>query len=193
MVVFINGKPEKKEYRKYKITSGSKDDYHTMKEVIYRRYFRVLHDKLEKPDVIIVDGGVAQVNAAKEVIDSLYLNIPVLGLKKNDKHTTTALISSDNEYEIDKMSDLFHLLTRMQDEVHRFTINYHKDIRSSGALSSILDNIEGIGEKRKKILLKKYKTITKLKELSKEELSRDLPLNIAENLFNFLNEYKKEK
>lgn len=192
MVVFINGKPDKKEYRKYKITSGSKDDYHTMQEVIYRRYYRVLHDKLEKPDLIIVDGGIIQVNAAKEVLDSLYLDIPVLGLKKNDKHTTTALISQDKEYEIDKTSDVFHLLTRIQDEVHRFTINYHKEIRSKGSLSSILDNVPGVGEKRKNELLKKYKTITKLKSLSKEELENDLPSSVALELYNFLQEYQKD-
>lgn len=192
MVVFINGKPDKKEYRKYKITSGSKDDYHTMQEVIYRRYYRVLHDKLEKPDLIIVDGGIIQVNAAKEVLDSLYLDIPVLGLKKNDKHTTTALISQDKEYEIDKTSDVFHLLTRIQDEVHRFTINYHKEIRSKGSLSSILNNVPGVGEKRKNELLKKYKTITKLKSLSKEELGNDLPSSVALELYNFLQEYQKD-
>lgn len=189
MVVFTNGKPDKKEYRKYKITSGSKDDYHTMQEVIYRRYYRVLHDKLPKPDLIIVDGGIIQVNAAKEVLNSLYLDIPVLGLKKNDKHTTTALIDNEKEYKIDKTSDVFHLLTRMQDEVHRYTINYHKEIRSKGSLSSILDNVPGIGDKRKMELLKKYKTITKLKSLTKEELEKDLPKEIANNLYEFL---KKE-
>ena len=192
MVVFINGKPAKKEYRKYKINSNSKDDYHTMKEVIYRRYFKLLHEKLEKPDLILVDGGIAQLNAAKEVLDSLYLDIPVLGLKKNDKHTTTALISYDSEYEIDKTSDVFHLLTRIQDEVHRFTINYHKDIRSKGSLSSILDTVDGIGDKRKKVLLKKYKTITKLKELSLEQLDEDLPSNVASDLYEFLKQYKKD-
>ena len=193
MVVFTNGKPDKKEYRKYKITSGSKDDYHTMQEVIYRRYYRVLHDKLEKPDLILVDGGIIQVNAAKEILDSLYLDIPVLGLKKNDKHITTALISNEKEYEIDKTSDVFHLLTRIQDEVHRYTINYHKDIRSKGSLSSILDNIAGIGDKRKKELLKKYKTITKLSSLSKEDLEKDLPKKVANDLYEFLKNYKKEE
>lgn len=191
MVVFTNGKPDKKEYRKYKINSGSKDDYHTMQEVIYRRYYRVLHDKLERPDLIIVDGGIIQVNAAKEILDSLYLDIPVVGLKKNDKHTTTALISSEKEFEIDKTSDLFHLLTRIQDEVHRYTITYHKDIRSKGSLSSILDNVPGIGTKRKKELLKKYKTITKLKSLSKEELETDLPEKVAGDLYEFLRGYEK--
>lgn len=191
MVVFTNGKPDKKEYRKYKINSGSKDDYHTMQEVIYRRYYRVLHDKLERPDLIIVDGGIIQVNAAKEILDSLYLDIPVVGLKKNDKHTTTALISSEKEFEIDKTSDLFHLLTRIQDEVHRYTITYHKGIRSKGSLSSILDNVPGIGTKRKKELLKKYKTITKLKSLSKEELETDLPEKVAGDLYEFLRGYEK--
>ena len=183
MVVFENGKPNKNEYRKYKITSGSKDDYHTMQEV----YYRVLHDKLVKPDVIIVDGGIVQINATKEVLDSLYLDIPVFGLKKNDKHKTATLISSDREYDIDKTSDVFHLLNRIQDEVHRFTITYHKDIRSKGSLSSILDNVPGIGVVRKKELLKKYKTITKLKSLSKKELEEILPSNVADNLLSFLN------
>ena len=192
MVVFINGKPDKKEYRKYKITSGSKDDYHTMKEVLYRRYYRVLHDNLQKPDLIIVDGGTIQINAAKEIINSLYLDIPIVGLKKNDKHKTTALIYNDKEYEIDKTSDVFHLLTRIQDEVHRYTINYHKDIRSKGSLSSVLDEVPGIGLKRKKELLKKYKTISKLNLLTKEELEKDLPSLVAENLYNFLKEYKKD-
>lgn len=192
MVVFTNGKPDKKEYRKYKIDSGSKDDYHTMQEVIYRRYYRVLHERLEKPDLIIVDGGIIQVNAAKEVLDSLYLDIPVVGLKKNDKHTTTALIDQEREYELDKTSDVFHLLTRIQDEVHRYTISYHKDIRSKGSLSSVLDNVPGIGGVRKKELLKKYKTITKLKSLTKEDLEKDLPSKVADDLYQFLKEYKKD-
>ncbi len=189
MVVYTNGKPDKKEYRKYKITSGSKDDYHTMKEVIYRRYYKVLHDNLVRPDLILVDGGLIEVNAAKEVLDSLYLDIPVLGLKKNDKHNTNALISADKEYEIDKTSDVFHLLTRMQDEVHRFTITYHKDIRSKGSLSSVLDNVPGIGKTRKNILLKKYKTITKLKSLTIDELESVIPKKEAKNLYEFLKNY----
>ena len=192
MVVFNSGKPDKKEYRKYKINSGSKDDYHTMQEVIYRRYYRVLHDGLEKPDLIIVDGGIIQVNAAKEILDNLYLDIPVLGLKKNEKHTTTALIDQEREYEIDKTSDVFHLLTRIQDEVHRYTISYHKDIRSKGSLSSVLDNVPGIGNVRKKELLKKYKTITRLKALTLDDLKKDLPEKVATERFTFLKEYKKD-
>ena len=192
MVVFTNGRPDKKEYRKYKINSGSKDDYHTMQEVIYRRYYRVLHDKLEKPDLIIVDGGIIQINAAKEILDSLYLDIPVICLKKNDKHRTTALLTQDMEYEIDKTSDIFHLLTRMQDEVHRYTINYHKEIRSKGSLSSVLDNVPGIGSERKKMLLRKYKTITKLKSLTIDELKECLPDKVAKDLHEFLKEDEKD-
>lgn len=192
MVVFKKGKPDKKEYRKYKIVSEVKDDYHMMKEVIYRRYFKVLHEKLEKPDLIIVDGGIVQINAAKKIINSLYLDIPIVGLKKNDKHKTTALMYNDKEYLIDNTSDLFHYLTRMQDEVHRFTINYHKEIRSRGSLSSILDNVPKIGEKRKKELLKKYKTITALKKLTKEELEEILPSDAASNLISFLKNYKSD-
>ena len=154
-----------------------------MREVIYRRYFRVLKDKLVKPDLIIVDGGLGQLNVARNVIKELNLNIPTVGLKKDDKHATASLLGLDpiKEIEIDKKSDLFLLLTRMQDEVHNFTISYHKQIRSKGAISSILDNIEGIEEKRRKELLKKYKSITKMKEASIEELEEILPDKVAIN------------
>ena len=192
MVVFIDGKPYKNEYRKFKITNDKNDDYGTMKEVIYRRYFRVLKDKLTKPDLIIVDGGIGQVKVAREVIDSLNMNIPVVGLKKNDKHNTSELVGNDpiEIINIDKKSNLFLLLTKMQDEVHNYTISYHKQIRSKGALSSILDNIDGIGEKRKKELLKKYKSINKMKEATKEELEEILPSNVASNFYEFLKEYE---
>lgn len=190
MVVFQNGKPNKNEYRKFKITNDVNDDYGTMKEVIYRRYFRVLKDNLVKPDLIIVDGGIGQINVAKEVIDSLNLKIPVVGLKKDDRHTTNSLITSSlEEIDIDKTSNVFYLLERMQEEVHNFTIRYHKQIRSKGALSSILDNISGIGEVRKKELLKKYGTITKLKELNIDELNKILPEKVAKELYEFLREY----
>lgn len=192
MVVFIDGKPSKNNYRKFKISLDQNDDYNTMKEVIYRRYFRVLKDGLERPDLIIVDGGIGQMNVAREVLSSLNMNIMVVGLKKDDRHSTNSLLAFDPivELDIDKKSNLFYYLERMQDEVHNFTISYHRQIRSKGSLSSILDNIEGIGEKRKKELLKKYKTITKLKELSKEELELTLPNKVAEKLYMFLQEYK---
>lgn len=194
MVVFIMGKPSKNDYRKFKITNDNNDDYGTMREVIYRRYFRVLKDNLEKPDLIIVDGGVGQIHVAREVISSLGLDIPVAGLKKDDTHSTNMLLGLDplTEIEIDKKSDLFMLLTRMQNEVHNFTISYHKNIRSKGALSSILDNIDGIGEVRKNKLLKKYKTITKMKEASLEELEEILPKDIAIYFKEFLEKYDNE-
>ena len=192
MVVFVNGMPNKNEYRKFKITNDRNDDYGTMREVIYRRYFRVLRDNLTRPDLIIVDGAKGQMNIAREVIESLNMNIPVVGLKKDDKHNTNSLLAFDpiEEISIDKRSNLFYLLERMQDEVHNFTINYHKQIRSKGSLSSILDNIDGIGEKRKNELLKKYKTINKLKDVSPDELGQIIPNNVAKNLIEFLNQIK---
>lgn len=191
MVVFQNGKPNKNEYRKFKITNDVNDDYGTMREVIYRRYFRVLKDDLVKPDLIIVDGGVGQINAARDVIDSLHMNIKIVGLKKDNRHTTESLIDTDlKEIPIDKTSDVFYLLERMQDEVHNFTINYHKQIRSKGALTSILDNISGIGEVRKKEILKKYGTLKKMKEASLEDLEKVLPCNVAHELYNFLENYE---
>jgi len=188
MVVFENGVPNKNEYRKFKITNDVNDDYGTMREVSYRRYFRVLKDDLKRPDLIIVDGGIGQMNVVREVINSLNLNIMVVGLKKNDKHATEALLAFDpiKEIPIDKKSNLFFYLERMQDEVHEFTINYHKQIRSKGSLESILDSIEGIGTKRKEQLLKKYKTINKIKETDIEELSKILPVNVASNLLTIL-------
>ena len=189
MVVYIDGKPAKNEYRKYKISIDKNDDYGTMREVIYRRYFRVLKDNLPKPDLILVDGGKGQINAAKEILNSLNMNITLAGLKKDSKHQTEALLTADlKEIKIEKRSELFHFLERMQDEVHTFTINYHKQIRSKGAYSSILDNITGIGAKRKKELLKKYKTLSNIKNTSKEELETILPKEVAKNLIEALKE-----
>ena len=190
MVVYIDGRPAKSEYRKFKISVDQNDDYGTMKEVLYRRYFRVLKDNLDKPDLIIVDGGLGQIHVALEVVRSLGFNIPIVGLKKDDKHATSKLLTDSMEYDIDRRSNLFYLLERMQDEVHEFTINYHKNIRSKGSISSILDNIEGIGNKRKKELLKKYHTINKMKEATVEELSEILPMNVAHSLYDFLLNYK---
>ena len=189
MVVFLNGKKAPHLYRKFKISVDKNDDYGTMREVIYRRYFRVLKDNLEKPDLVLVDGGVGQVNVAREVIHSLGLNIPVAGLKKDDKHSTNTLLGKYplEEITIEKDSYLFLLLTRMQEEVHRYTITYHKDIRSKGALSSILDNLDGIGEVRKKKILKKYHTIDKMKEATIEELKEIMPENVALSFKEYIN------
>ncbi len=189
MVVFIDGKPAKNEYRKYKVSVDVNDDYNTMKEILYRRYQRALVDKTTLPDLIIVDGGENQIRAALETLNLLHLNIKVVGLKKNDKHKTNDLISSDlSVINIDRMSNVFHYLTRMQDEVHRFTINYHRTLRSKGSISSILDDIDGIGSVRKKALIKKFGSIAKIKSAKAEELSEIIPLNVAIELLTYLNE-----
>lgn len=187
MVVFTLGKPDKNEYRKYKITSDKVDDYNIMKEVIYRRYFKVLMENLERPDLIIVDGGKPQIKATTEVLNDLNINIPICGLVKNDKHKTSELLYNNQLVKIEHTTNLFHLLERIQDEVHNFTISYHKNIRSKGALESVLDNISGIGEKRKKDLLKKYSNIDKMKEASIEDLNSILPTDIAKNFHEYLN------
>ena len=194
MVVFKDGKPAKKEYRKYKVSVDKNDDYHTMQEVIYRRYYKALLNKTELPDLIIVDGGINQINACIDVLNSLKLDIRVCGLKKNDKHRTNELIDSLNYQVIplDATSDVFHYLTRIQDEVHRYTITYHKTIRSKGSISSILDNVEGIGTVRKKELIKKFGSVVKMKNASLEELEEILPSNIAINLQKYLKEYSNK-
>jgi len=192
MVVFKNGRPAKKEYRKYKITVDKNDDFNTMKEVIYRRYYRALVDKTEFPDLIIVDGGINQINACKSVLEDLMLKIKVCGLKKNNKHRTNELIDGDsyNIIELDKTSNVFHYLTKMQDEVHRYTINYHRTIRSKGNIQSVLDNIEGIGDKRKKALIKRFGSVSKMKDATIQELKEILPDTIAVNLKEFLTHFK---
>ena len=188
MVVFVEGMPYKKEYRKYKISLEKNDDYNTMKEVIYRRYQRALVEGTELPDLIIVDGGINQINACLDTLNLLNLNIKVCGLNKNDKHRTNELIDGDTYsiINIDKDSNVFHYLTRIQDEVHRFTINYHKTLRSKGSISSILDSVEGIGNVRKKELIKKYGNINNIKNASVEELSKIIPEAVAKELKNFL-------
>ena len=194
MVVFIDGKPAKKEYRKYKVSVDVNDDYNTMKEILYRRYQRAMVEKTELPDLIIVDGGENQIRAAKDILESLKLNINVVGLKKNDKHRTNDLISSSlNVINIDRMSNVFHYLTRMQDEVHRFTINYHRTLRSKGSISSILDDIDGIGSARKKQLIKRFGSVSRMREAKIDELSEILPYNIARELKEYLeSKYVKE-
>ena len=191
MVTFIDGRPSKNDYRKFKMSFEKNDDVASMKEVIYRRYFRVLKEHLRMPDLILVDGGKNQINACKEVLNSLNLYIKVCGLKKNDKHELSELIDGDTMevINIDRRSNAFHLLTRIDDEIHRYVITYHKQIRSKGSLSSLLDNIKGIGDKRKKELIKTFGSLKKIKEASIEELETILPNEVATNL----KEYLKEK
>lgn len=192
MVCFVDGVPSKKDYRKFKIkTVDGPDDYASMKEVIYRRYYRVLVEGLKKPDLIIVDGGKGQIKVAKEVIDSLNIGIKVCGLAKDDTHSTSLLLDSEgNVIEIDKKSELFFLLTRMQDEVHRYAISFHKNVRSKSLFQSVLDDVEGIGPKRKKELLKHFGSVKKLKEASLEQLEQHLPKEVAKNLFDTLSNTK---
>ena len=192
MVVFKEGRPSKNDYRKFKIQVDKNDDYHTMKEVVYRRYQRMLLEKTEKPDLIIVDGGINQINACKEVLEELHVKIKVCGLRKNDHHRTNDLINGDTYevIELDKTSNVFHYLTRMQDEVHNFTINYHRTIRSKGSISSVLDNINGIGAKRKKALIKKFGSVSKMKDASLDEFIEIIPVDVAKNLMTFLKDFR---
>lgn len=154
MVCFKDGVPSKKDYRKYKIkTVEGPDDYGSMREVIYRRYYRVLMEGLTPPDMVIVDGGLGQIHVAKEVIESLNLPIQICGLAKDDKHSTAMLLDSEGKtIPIHPKSELFFLLTRMQDEVHRYAISFHKNVRSKSLFASLLDNVEGIGPKQKKTI-----------------------------------------
>jgi len=193
MVTFVNGLPSKKDYRKYKVKTmdGKASDYHTMKEVLYRRYFKVLMEDLRRPNLLLVDGGLQQINAAKEVLDSLDLQIPIAGLVKDDKHNTNLLMNQSFEkIEIDKTSNVFHLIQRIQDEAHRFAVTYHKQVRTKGVFNSILDEVEGIGTVTKDKLLKKYKSVKLIKLASLEELNQ-LGINqkVAERLLEKLQEY----
>lgn len=191
MVVFIDGKPAKKEYRKYKIkTVVGPDDYASMREVIYRRYARVIREELPLPDLILIDGGKGQVDVAKDVLENqLGIDIPVAGMAKNDKHKTNELLFG-NELEVvplERNSPEFFLLQRIQDEVHRFAITFHRQLRSKNSFASRLDEIEGLGPKRKKMLLKEFKSLKNITAASIEELQEvGLPKNVAQNVFDKL-------
>ena len=189
MVSFIDGSPSKKNYRKFKLSFDKNDDVGSMKEVMYRRYFRVLNEDLQKPDLIIVDGGNNQINAAKSILNDLNLNIKVIGVKKDNHHSPESIVDGDNYniIKVDKKSNVFRLLSRIDEEAHRFVISYHREIRSKGSISSVLDNISGLGEKRKKQLIKKYGSVAKMKEAPISELSEIIPNNIAINLHEYLN------
>ncbi|MFS9188846.1 excinuclease ABC subunit UvrC [Streptococcus infantis] len=192
MVVFVNGKPSKKDYRKYKIkTVVGPDDYASMREVIRRRYGRVQRDGLTPPDLIVIDGGQGQVNIAKQVIqEELGLDIPIAGLQKNDKHQTHELLFGDplEVVELSRNSQEFFLLQRIQDEVHRFAITFHRQLRSKNSFSSQLDGIEGLGPKRKQNLMKYFKSLTKIKEASVDEIvAVGIPRAVAEAIHQHLN------
>ena len=198
MVVFVNGKPSKKDYRKYKIkTVVGPDDYASMREVIRRRYGRVQRDGLTPPDLIVIDGGQGQVNIAKQVIqEELGLDIPIAGLQKNDKHQTHELLFGDplGVVELSRNSQEFFLLQRIQDEVHRFAITFHRQLRSKNSFSSQLDGIDGLGPKRKQNLMKHFKSLTKIKEASVDEIVEvGVPRAVAEAVQRKLNPQEEKE
>lgn len=196
MVVYKNGVPSKNDYRKYKVSVDMNDDYHTMKEVTYRRYYRALVEHSELPDLILADGGKSQISAIKDTLTELGLDkrIKVCGMVKDDHHRTNSLLDGDTleVFEIDRHSNLFHYLTRIQDEVHRYTINYHRTLRSKGSIASILDNIEGIGAVRKKELIKKFGSVKRMSDASIEELSEIIPENVAISLKKYLTDFNNK-
>ncbi|HGY9844145.1 TPA: excinuclease ABC subunit UvrC [Streptococcus pneumoniae] len=197
MVVFVNGKPSKKDYRKYKIkTVVGPDDYASMREVIRRRYGRVQREALTPPDLIVIDGGQGQVNIAKQVIqEELGLDIPIAGLQKNDKHQTHELLFGDplEVEDLSRNSQEFFLLQRIQDEVHRFAITFHRQLRSKNSFSSQLDGIDGLGPKRKQNLMRHFKSLTKIKEASVDEIVEvGVPRAVAEAVQTKLNPQETE-
>lgn len=187
MVVFNDFVPDKNSYRKYKINSGAKDDISAMREVLYRRYFKVLMEEDKTPDLIVMDGGKSQVNICKSVLQELNLNIPIIGLVKDSKHNTNHIINSDLEVlDVKNDSKLFLFLSKIQEEVHRYAITYHRNIKSKGTLSSILDMVPGIGEVRKKELLKNYGSLKKIREANEEDLIKILGKDVTDNLIKYL-------
>jgi excinuclease ABC subunit C len=193
MVVFIDGKPEKKEYRKYKVkTVEGPDDYESMREVVRRRYTRVLKEGLPLPDLIIIDGGKGHLAAVRDVLENeLGLDIPLAGLAKDDKHRTSELIMGDppQVVPLERNSQEFYLLQRIQDEVHRFAVTFHRQTRGKTMFRSVLDDIPGVGEKRKKALLKHFGSIKNMKEATVEELQKaNIPRSVAEKIYKKLRE-----
>ncbi len=195
MIVFTNGLPNKKQYRKYKIkTVTTGDDYHMMEEVLYRRYQNMLVENLERPDLIIVDGGIHQLRAGRDVLEKLNLDIPIIGLKKDDYHKTKSIITWDErELELNRRSNVYRLLYQIQEEVHRFAIAFHRNVQGKSIYASILDTIPKIGKVTKEKLLKKYKTLDNIKLAPREELKA---LRISEeaidNLYMALKDIKKQ-
>lgn len=186
MVVYQDGEPKKRDYRLFRLGTYV-SDLDSMKEVVYRRYFRLLKEKGRFPDLLLVDGGLQQILAAKEILTSLDIPLLLCGLVKDDHHRTANLMDQDgNIIPIRKDSSLFFLLTQIQDEVHRFAISYHKKIRNKAMTKSILDEVEGIGEVRKKEIWKHFKTLKRLKEATLKEIAHIVPMKIAQNIHNVL-------
>lgn len=191
LVVFKDGKPDKNQYRKYQL-GEYRSDTDSMKEVVYRRYFRLLKEQKPMPDLLIVDGGAGQIHAAMEIRDLLQLPLTICGLVKDDKHSTRALMNENlEEIPLDKESALFFLLTRMQDEVHRCAISYHRQLRSKGMTKSVLDDIPGIGPSRKKTIQSKYPSMKKMKQAALEDFEQILPAKTAALLYARLHEQEQ--
>ena len=198
MVTFVDGRPEKKGYRKYKTKAAARhDDYGAMREVVRRRYVRVLKDNLPLPDLVLIDGGKGQISAAKEVIeDELGLDIPVAGLAKDDKHQTALLLYGDppEVVPLKRTGEAFYLLQRIQDEVHRFAITFHRQRRGAKSLTSSLDGIPGVGAKRKNQLLRHFGSVKKIRAAGVEELKEaGLPQSVAETVEQYFKDQNKAK
>lgn len=186
MVVYKDGEPSKKDYRTFKLGEYV-SDLNSMKEVVYRRYFRLLKEGAKFPDLLIVDGGYQQIEAAKEIINALDVPLTICGLVKDDHHRTSNLMDvNGNILPVPRDSSLFFLLTQMQDEVHRFAISYHRKLRGKAMTKSILDEVEGIGEVRKKEIWKHFKSLKRLKEAEVEEIATVVPMKVAQNIYNIL-------
>lgn len=187
MVCYINGRPSPKNFRKYHVKEVvGANDYATMKEILYRRYYRLLMEDSSMPDLIVMDGGEIQVHAAKEVISSLNLDIPILGIQKDDHHKATILFYNERLIQIDKNDPIYLLLADISQRVHDFAISFFRSTKAKGFFSSILDSIEGLGPKRKEMLLKHFLTIDKIKSASISELKEaGMPDGIANNIYNY--------
>lgn len=194
MVRYVDGVKEPKSYRKYNVkTVTGVDDYATMQEVVYRRYYRLMMEDAKLPDMIICDGGVGHVSSVKEVIDKLNLPIKVIGLKKNNKHKTEAIINSNlEEIPLKKSSNLYHLLDNIQEEVHRFAITFHRQKRAYDSTKSILDEVPGIGKSRKSILMKAFASIEEMQHASIEDFQKlGIPEKVAYNILNKIQRVSK--
>ncbi len=191
MVVYEDFLPKRDEYRKFKVDVSTKDDLTAMREVVYRRYYRLFMENGKLPDLIVVDGGELQVKTVVDIINELNLPINVIGLKKDSHHKTNTIIDRNlNEIKIDSHSNLFLYLANIQEEVHRFAITYHRNIKNKGMLASILELVPGVGEERRKALLKEFSSLKKIKEANISELEKVLPHDVAVNLYNYLKENK---
>ena len=196
MVVFLDGKPRKGEYKRFKINDlNHQDDYASMEQTLRRRFNRFLEGDTgfsEKPDLLLIDGGIAHAKIAEDVLKALQINIPVFGMVKDDRHRTRALVTADgNEIRIDAQQAVFSLIGNIQEETHRFAIDYHKKLRSRRLKYSALDQIEGVGPKRKQDLLKAFKSISAISQASTVELERVVPKQVAKNVIRYFKEQKK--